>query len=97
MPRPLLKVRSISAWPIFPRRAIRSKIGGTGQLPRSTTASIACRHHARQILDHSAAGDIREAANRKALEQLERHLGVDSRRPQQFVGERAAEFRDARD
>ena len=53
------------------------------------------RHHPRQILDDTAAGDIRQALEREAIEKIKHGLRIDAGRAQQLIAERAAEFRHA--
>ena len=53
-------------------------------------------HHARQIFEHAAAGDIREAVYFEALEKFADDFRIDAGGPQQFFAERASEFVDVR-
>ncbi len=54
------------------------------------------RHHARQVFEHAAAGDVRESVHFEAIEQLGHNLRVDQRGTQEFLAECASEFVDMR-
>ena len=65
IPTPMLKVRHISSRWTPPACWMAVKIGGTVQRGALDGRGEPFREHARHVVDHAAAGDVRHGADRR--------------------------------
>ena len=85
MPRPMLKVRSISSCGTLPSCRRCSNNGGTGQEPEINRGRSPAGQHARQILGDAAAGNVRQRGNALRVDQLLQRRPVALVRAHQLV------------